>query len=131
MNRTRLPTTLALAPTMLALVLLAPALPACAGLLSREAPAAESAHTVFLSRPGCAYVVAKASRGGYAVLAPRGGPALARGDLLLGPLRRGGVSLERIPFPSSEVEGRGAFEIAGHDLALAEAQHLWREACAG
>lgn len=119
-----------IAPTTLAVLLLAAALPGCAGLFSREAPAVESAHAVFLTRPGCAYVVARTTGRGYAVLAPRDGHAPVRGDVLVGDLRTGRVALQLIPFPSSEMAGTASFDVAGHGLPLARAQDLWRDVCA-
>ncbi len=89
----------------------------------------ESAQAVFMTRPGCPYVVTNKTRRSFAVLAPRGDFAPRQGDLLVGDLRTGTLSLQVVPFDAQAITGTVPFEVVGHDLSLAEAQALYYGAC--
>lgn len=108
-----------------ALVAVALLLSACSG--SEEA--LESAHAVFVARPGCEYVIAKTTGRGYAVLRPTGAYEPRQGDLLVGNLRDGTLTLGLIPVTTDDLTPGFAFEVAGHDLALADAQRLYYGFC--
>lgn len=101
-------------------------LSACSG--SEEA-AIESAHAVFVARPGCDYVIAKTTGSGYAVLRPTGAYEPAQGDLLVGNLRVGTLTLGLVPVATDDLTPGVAFEVARHDLALADAQRLYYGLC--
>ncbi len=103
-------------------------LPGCAGLFSGE-DAVESAHAVFVARPGCPYVIAQTPGAGYAVLRPRSDYTPRQGDLLVGNLERGGLTLGIVPFRTNDLEGSEPFEVVGHSLALAEAQARYYGLC--
>ena len=109
-----------------ALVAVALLLSACSGA---EEAAIESAHAVFVARPGCAYVIAKTTGRGYAVLRPTGAYEPAQGDLLVGNLREGTLTLGLVPTGTDDLTPGVAFEVAGHDLALADAQRLYYGYC--
>lgn len=114
------------------LLLFAASLPACGGLgdeiLGAE-PAPEVAHAVFMTRPDCPYFVTNQTRNQFAVLTPRDGFAPRQGDLLVGILRDGVLPLEVVPFGDQGIARTLTFEVAGHDLSLAEAQDLYYSAC--
>ena len=107
------------------LLLFAAALPACTGPES----AIESAHAVFMTRPGCPYVVTNMTAARFAVLAPRDGYTPRQGDLLVGNLRVGALTLGVAPFGAEEITETATFEVAGHGLGLAEAQDLFYGLC--
>ena len=92
-------------------MLLLASLPACSGLFGTES-VEESAHAVFLTRPDCPYVVTNETQRSFAVLTPQDGFALKQGDLLLGNLRTGTMTLDVVPFgtpnrsPDRAVRGR-------------------------
>lgn len=100
-------------------------LPACSG--SEEAT--ESAHAVFVARAGCDYVIAKTTGRGYAVLRPTGPYDPRQGDLLVGNLREGSLTLGLIPTATAGLTPGLAFEVARYDLALADAQRLYYGFC--
>lgn len=109
-----------------ALVAVALLLSACSGA---EEAAIESAHAVFVARPGCDYVIAKTTGRGYAVLRPTGAYEPSQGDLLVGNLRDGTLTLGLVPVASDDLTPGLAFEVARHDLALADAQRLYYGFC--
>ncbi len=113
---------------LLLAVLAALSLPACAGLFGTET-AIESAHSVFVARPGCPYFTAKTPGAGYAVLRPTTDYAPHRGDLLVGNLQRGGLALGVVPAGANDLREGERFEVVQFDLALAEAQAVYYGLC--
>ncbi len=66
----------------------------------------------------------------FAVLTPQDGVALQQGDLLLGNLRTGTLTLDVVPFGTQTAIARTVpFEVAGHGLSLAEAQAFYYGYC--
>ncbi|MEP0547533.1 MAG: hypothetical protein ABJF88_11425 [Rhodothermales bacterium] len=103
-------------------------LPACSGLLGTES-VIESAHAVFLTRPDCPYVVTSETQRGFAVLTPQDDFAPRQGDLILGNLSTGALTLAVVPFDAETATRTVPFDIAGHDLSLAEAQAFYYGYC--
>ncbi|MEM1042113.1 MAG: hypothetical protein AAGI91_05735 [Bacteroidota bacterium] len=103
-------------------------LPGCAGLFGAETTV-ESAHAVFVARPGCAHLIARTPGTGYAVLRPRGDYAPRQGDILVGNLRRGSLALGIVPFGANGLDGSEQFEVVQHGLSLAEAQEVYYGLC--
>ena len=107
-------------------LLLALWLPACSG--SEEA-AIESAHAVFVVRPGCDYFIAQTTGRGYLVAAPSGAYAPRQGDLLVGTLSDGEIRLDVVAARTDDLSPGEPIRIVGHDLALADAQGLYYGYC--
>ena len=109
-------------------VLLLAFLPACSGLFGTEA-VIESAHAVFLTRPDCPYVVTSETQRGFAVLTPQDDFAPRQGDLILGNLSTGTLTLDVVPFGTETATRTVPFDVAGHGLSLAEAQAFYYGYC--
>lgn len=99
---------------------------ACSGA---EEAAIESAHAVFMAQPGCDYVIAKTTGRGYAVLRPTGPYEPRHGDLLVGNLREGTLTLGLVPATTDDLTPGLTFEVAGYDLALSDAQRRYYALC--
>jgi len=108
------------------LLLLAVLLPACSG--SEEA-AIESAHAVFVVRPGCEYFIAQTTGRGYLVAAPSGTYAPRQGDLLVGNLSDGEIRLGIVPARTNDLGPAEPIRIVEHGLSLGEAQRLYYGYC--
>lgn len=109
-----------------AFLLLAVLLPACSG--SEEA-SIESAHAVFVARPGCDYFIAQTTGRGYLVATPSAGYAPRQGDLLVGNLSDGEIRLGVVPAGTNDLGPSEAIRVVEHGLSLADAQRLYYGYC--
>ena len=108
------------------LLLVAVLLPACSG--SDEATI-ESAHAVFVVRPGCDYFIAQTTGRGYLVGAPSGTYAPRQGDLLVGNLSDGEIRLGVVPARTNDLGPTEPIRVVEHGLSLADAQRLYYGYC--
>ena len=100
------------------------------GLLSSAGDDGEGdAHIVFLTHEDCRYVVVKTQGGRFGVIIPEDDSPLDPGDMLIGALRPGQITLTRMVFPSQEVVSTTSYRALEDDAELANVQNTWRLAC--
>ena len=115
-------------PTLRAtfLLLLAIFLPACSG--SEEATI-ESAHAVFVVRPGCDYFIARTTGRGYLVASPTDSYRPRQGDLLVGNAGTGERRFGIVPSGTNDMSPAQSVRVVDYDLSIAEAQDLYYGYC--
>jgi len=99
------------------------------GLFAAAVDEADDAHVVTLTTAGCEHVVVKTQGDGFGLLAPVEPLVLRRGDMLVGPLRRGQIPLRLLPFPEQDLGPAVVFDVHAAGVSLAAAQSLWRQVC--
>jgi hypothetical protein len=93
--------------------------------------AVDDAHVVSLVRTDCAYAVVKTQGDSFGILAPVDPLPLQPGDMFVGALRPGHISLRFLRFPEQELGPAVLVDVRAAGVPLAEAQQQWRELCAG
>ncbi len=111
------------------LVLLLPACSVFSDIAGAEDAAADAAHVVLLTEPGCALFIAKTQGGRFAILRPDDAFDPRQGDVLVGELEPGAVGLRTVPFPEDALTEPFRFEVLAEGLTLGQAQTRWRAAC--
>ncbi len=112
---------------VLAVVLLATGLAGC-GLLGAVPEAQDEAHVVALTMDGCRYVLAESRGGSFSIVARTEEP-LENGDILIGPIRTGSITMDLLPFPQEDGIRIARLDVRAAGLSWTEGRRAWREAC--